>query len=187
MFLTVLSTTHPIDRLSRHLILVVAVLTTGTIGSARSQAQPAEAPPAIVNPLANHPFAAEFAACDSDQDGLLTEAEYLNRTGREKPQKLRDFKMFDLDGDQRLSLAEFVTVPVGQPDELRGTLADPVVVLTQTKLAELSQGWKGWDQGGDNLLDQSEFQSAAMTTLVPEIGRAVQQECRDRSRMPSSA
>lgn len=170
MFLTVLSTTHPIDRLSRHLILVVAVLTTGTIGSARSQAQPAEAPPAIVNPLANHPFAAEFAACDSDQDGLLTEAEYLNRTGREKPQKLRDFKMFDLDGDQRLSLAEFVTVPVGQPDELRGTLADPVVVLTQTKLAELSQGWKGWDQGGDNLLDQSEFQSAAMTTLVPGLG-----------------
>jgi hypothetical protein len=114
MFLTDPSTTYPIDRLFRRMVLIVAVLTTGAIDSVQCQAQPVEALSAVLVPLDKHPFAAEFAACDSDHDGLLTEAEYLNRTGREKPVVLREFKMFDLDGDHRISLAEFVTVPVGQ-------------------------------------------------------------------------
>jgi hypothetical protein len=159
-------------RPSSLVLLTLTLLTIGTVNSVQCQAGPAEEPPAAVVPLDKHPFAPQFAACDADHDGYLTEAEYLNREGREQPQKRRDFKMFDLDGDQRLSFAEFVTIPVGQSDELRGTLADSVVVLKQTKLKELSQGWKGWDQNADDLLDQSEFQAATLTTLVPGLASA---------------
>jgi TolB protein len=169
MFLTGPSTTYVIDRHFKRMILIVAVLTTDAIDSVRCQAQPVDALSAVVVPLAKHPFAAEFAVCDSDHDGLLTEAEYLNRTGRERPVLLREFKMFDLDGDRRISLPEFVTVPVGQSVELRGTLADSVVALKQTKLMELDHRWKEWDQNGDHQLDQPEFQSAAISKLVPGL------------------
>jgi Tol biopolymer transport system component/Ca2+-binding EF-hand superfamily protein len=122
-----------------------------------------------VVPLAENPHAAEFAACDADRDGSLTEAEYLKRVGRVRRLLLREFKMFDLDGDGRMTLAEFVTVPVGQPEEQRGRLADPVVVLAETNLARLAKGWKGWDRNGDDMLDADEFQAAAIPSLVPGL------------------
>ena len=55
---------------------------------------------------------AEFKACDANGDGVLTEVEYLKRTGREQPVLLREFKVFDIDRDGKMTQAEFVTVPV---------------------------------------------------------------------------
>ena len=88
---------------------------------------------------------AEFKACDANGDGMLTEAEYLKRVGRERAVLLREFKVFDFDSDGRMTQAEFVAVPVGQADELRGKLADPVVVLSETAMARLAKEWKAWD------------------------------------------
>jgi Ca2+-binding EF-hand superfamily protein len=119
--------------------------------------------------LAENPLGAEFAACDADRDGFLTEAEYLQRAVRERRVLLREFRMFDLDGDGRMTLAEFVTVPVGQPEEQRGTLADPVVGLVETKLARLAKEWKEWDRNGDDRLAPDEFQAAAIPALVPGL------------------
>lgn len=166
MFSTIQSASSWFDALSKHLILAAAVLTIGAIESSRCEAQPAGT---VVVPLAENPLGAQFAACDIDGNGSLTEAEYLLRAGREMPVLLRDFKMFDMDGDRRMSLAEFVTVPVGQPEELRGELADPVVVLSQTKLARLAKHWKGWDQNGDDALNPDEFKTAAIPFLVPGL------------------
>ncbi|MBI3865175.1 MAG: PD40 domain-containing protein [Planctomycetia bacterium] len=154
-------------------VVLGAVVLTGlvTIGAAqplRCQAQPAPAAGVVV-PLAENPLAAEFAACDADRDGALTEEEYLKRVGREKALLLREFRMFDLDGDRRISLAEFVTVPLGQAEELRGTLADPVVGLVETKRERLAKGWKGWDRNGDDMLSADEFQAAAIPSLVPGL------------------
>eukprot|EP00456_Euglypha_rotunda_P078987 TRINITY_DN75767_c0_g1_i1.p3 TRINITY_DN75767_c0_g1~~TRINITY_DN75767_c0_g1_i1.p3 ORF type:complete len:107 (+),score=32.61 TRINITY_DN75767_c0_g1_i1:206-526(+) len=39
----------------------------------------------------------------------------------------------------------------------------------------------------DNWIDQQMPAQGSAATELPQIGRAVQQECRDRSRMPSSA
>src|SRR4029077_16155779 len=91
------------------------------------------------------------------------------RPGRKRAVLLREFRMFDLDGDRRISLAEFVTVPIGQPEEHRGTLADPVVILVQTKLTRLVKDWKGWDRNGDDLLSRDEFQMAAIPSLIPGL------------------
>lgn len=166
MFSTTQSASSPFDALSKRVILTVVMLTIGAVESSRCQAQPAAA---VVVPLAENPLGAQFAACDVDGNGSLTESEYLFRAEREMSVLLRDFKMFDMDGDRRMSLAEFVTVPVGQPEELRGVLADPVVVLAQTKLAGLAKHWKGWDRNGDELLNPDEFQTAAIPFLVPGL------------------
>ena len=92
--------------------------------------------------LAEDAIAAEFKACDADGDGVLTEAEYLKRVGRERAVLLREFKVFDLDRDGKMTQAEFVTVPVGQAEELRGKLADPVVALSER------ERWLGWRRSG---------------------------------------
>src|SRR5262245_65326568 len=137
MQLTNQSARSPLRALARRAMLAVVVLAIGVIESPRCLAQPA---PAVgIVPLAENPLGAEFAACDVDRDGALTEAEYLTRVGRVRRLLLREFRMFDLDGDGRMSLAEFVTVPVGQPEEQRGTLADPVIVLAQKNLARLAR------------------------------------------------
>jgi len=174
MFSTNRSASRPFDAISRRVILAVFVLTIGAVDASRCRAQPvamngATTAGTAVVPLSGNPLGAEFAACDSDRDGVLTEAEYLKRAGRERTVLLREFRMFDLDGDCRMSLAEFVTVPIGQPEEQRGTLADPVSVLVQTKLARLVKDWKGWDRNGDDLLGPGEFQAAAIGSLIPGL------------------
>ncbi|MDB5384651.1 MAG: translocation protein TolB [Planctomycetaceae bacterium] len=167
MFSTSQFASSPFDAVSKLVILAVVMLTISAVElSSRCQAQPAAV---AVVPLTTHPLRAEFSACDANADGSLTEAEYLKRVGREKPVLLREFKMFDLDGDHRISLAEFVTIPIGQAAELRGTLADPVVVLAETKLARLTKDWKGWDRNGDESLDTEEFKTAAIPSLVPGL------------------
>ncbi len=160
------SASDPLASVFKRVLLTVAVLTIGMIESSRCQAQPAAT---VIVPLAENPLGAQFSACDVDGNGSLTESEYLLRAGREMPVLLREFKVFDLDGDRRISLAEFVTVPVGQSEELRGTLADPVVVLAETKLARLNKHWMGWDQNGDGVLATEEFKTAAIPFLVPGL------------------
>ncbi len=116
--------------------------------------------------LAEDAIVAEFKACDANGDGVLTEAEYLKRTGREQPVWLREFKVFDIDRDGRMTQAEFVTVPVGQADELRGKLADPVVGLSERAMARLAKEWKEWDKNGDDSLTAEEFKAADVSAQV---------------------
>lgn len=169
MFSTDQSANSLLDNLSKRIILVVVVLIISAVCAPVCHAQPAATDSAVVVSLAENPLRAEFAACDVDQDGALTEPEYLKRAGREMRVLLREFKMFDMDGDRRISLAEFVTVPIGQPDAQRGTLADPVVLLSETKRARLARDWKEWDLSGDDLLAPDEFKTAEIPSLVPGL------------------
>eukprot|EP00456_Euglypha_rotunda_P072213 TRINITY_DN65245_c0_g1_i1.p1 TRINITY_DN65245_c0_g1~~TRINITY_DN65245_c0_g1_i1.p1 ORF type:complete len:112 (+),score=10.47 TRINITY_DN65245_c0_g1_i1:27-338(+) len=51
-----------------------------------------------------------------------------------------------------------------------------------------ASGFLGWMTGSVSVTAASTFHVDLFElVLLPEIGRAVQQECRDRSRMPSSA
>jgi hypothetical protein len=75
--------------------------------------QPANAPTAATA-LAENPLAVEFQACDANADGALSEAEYLKRVAREMPVLRREFKVFDIDGDGRMNLAESGTGDGGQ-------------------------------------------------------------------------
>lgn len=116
--------------------------------------------------LAEDPLVAEFKACDANGDGVLTEAEYLKRVGREQALLLREFKVFDLDRDGKMTQAEFVTVPVGQPEEQRGKIADPVVALSEAAMARLAKEWKVWDKNGDESLSADEFKAGNVAAVV---------------------
>jgi len=109
---------------------------------------------------ANNPLVEQFKSLDADGDGLLTQDEYLKRSGREAVLLPRDFLVFDTDGDKRLSRNEFLTIPVGQPEDQRGTIFDPVIQLAESRLADLTAQWKGWDKNDDGKLDATEFQAA---------------------------
>lgn len=116
--------------------------------------------------LAEDAIVAEFKACDANGDGVLTEVEYLKRAGREQVVLLREFKVFDIDRDGKMTQAEFVTVPVGQTEELRGKLADPVVGLSEKAMARLAKEWKAWDKNGDDLLTAEEFKAGDVAAQV---------------------
>src|SRR5262249_38916536 len=59
-----------------------------------------------------NPLIPEFRRCDTDHDGVLTEAEYCRRIGFSLQDLHREFVVFDANEDARISLAEFLTVPV---------------------------------------------------------------------------
>lgn len=114
----------------------------------------------------NNPLIPEFRRCDADGDGLLTEAEYSRRIGFNQQEQHREFIVFDANRDARISLAEFLTVPVGQPDDQRGTIADPVIILCKAKLAKLIESWKQWDRNEDLVLSRMEFAKSQITSQV---------------------
>ncbi|MEK6258773.1 MAG: hypothetical protein AABP62_09135 [Planctomycetota bacterium] len=132
----------------------------------RCRAQPPTVASTDPSERPENPLAAEYRSCDADNDGLLTEAEYLNRVGQKSPIRLREFKVFDHDGDGRMNLAEFLTVAVGQPEDQRGTIPDPVILLVEASLKELTSHWGEWDQDGDALLALKEFENAAIGKRV---------------------
>ena len=166
-----LSLLLPQNRLGGSLALPVLKLLVVTISlfaveQTRCHAQPPATQSAAPSEHAENPLAAEYQSCDIDGDGLLTEAEYVKRVGREIPVLRREFKVFDSNADGRMSLAEFLTVPVGQPEDQRGTIADPVVLLAESSLKVLTRLWGEWDQDGDGLLTPNEFETAAIRKRV---------------------
>jgi len=116
-----------------------------------------------------NPLIPEFRRCDSDQDGVLTEDEYCRRIGFSRQDLHREFVIFDANGDARINLAEFLTVPVGQPEEHRGTITDPVIVLSRARLDELAGSWKRWDHNGDGVISRTEFAAAELASRVPGL------------------
>jgi hypothetical protein len=95
--------------------------------------------PDAVDVGANNPLALVFNACDADRDGFLTKDEYLKRGGQDAGVLVRDFKVFDFNRDDRLSLVEFLIIPVGQPEEQRGAVLDPVVLLAEQAFEKISE------------------------------------------------
>lgn len=167
--LRLLSKGDKMNLMSWNLQVVFGLLLLGSevaIGPSICRAQPAEKKSTDVPDDPTNPLIAEFRRCDTDQDGVLTEAEYYHRIGFSMQDQHREFIVFDADGDQRISLAEFLTVPVGQPDEHRGTITDPVIVLSKSKLTELSGLWKQWDRDNNDSLSPSEFAAAKLVARV---------------------
>src|SRR5439155_21093424 len=57
-----------------------------------------------------HP-GAKFSALDADSDVELAEAEFTAEGNLPADRLRRDFKVFDADGNGRLTMAEFLTIP----------------------------------------------------------------------------
>jgi len=123
--------------------------------------EPSAAEPDVSQTLVN-----QFVHGDLNSDGMLDEAEYL-RSGQRDIQRLRrEFRTFDADGDSRLSRQEFLTIPCGQPDELRADIADPVVQLLETASKFMTDHWNDWDLDRDGSLDATEFETSVIGQYV---------------------
>ncbi len=124
---------------------------------------------ALVSPIAqeDHPLLPLFKSRDVDEDGKLTEAEFVGAGGPDARLRKRELLTFDADRDGRLSLAEFVTIPMGQTEEQRGVIDDPVIVLAQARVEEIMKAWSKVTGNSDEPLAKPAFESADLASLVP--------------------
>lgn len=112
-----------------------------------------------------HPQA-KFSALDADADEELSETEFLAEGNLPADRLRRDFLVFDGDGDGRMTLAEFLSIPHWVREDQRTTIPDPVVLLSEASFSDLKAHWGDWDGNRDNLLNATEFKAAA-------IGRSI--------------
>jgi Ca2+-binding EF-hand superfamily protein len=109
-----------------------------------------------------------FQSLDTDQDQQLTEKEFLGG-GRDAKVGRRDFRLFDLNGDGKLSQGEFLLSPEYVPLEQRGSLPDPVTARVEQRFQEIQKQWKGWDRNADGQLAQDEFTASGLSRAVPGL------------------
>lgn len=118
------------------------------------------------------PRETEFRSRDANADQQLSQDEYTRGAGPNRAVLTREFIVFDADGDGRIRLTEFLTVPVGQPDDQRGTIPDPVVLLAEAHSKGLSEQWDAWDANGDAALSLREFDAAEIGKRVAGLEQA---------------
>ncbi len=150
------------------LLVAAARLTEPAVGQIKTPSITLKPP----IPEEQNPHVLRFRERDSDGDGILSETEYVIGAGRERKAVQREFKVFDTDGDARLNLNEFLTIPIGQPENQRGVIDEPVIQLASKRLSELMMSWEKWDTNGDGSLNNSEFASARIGLLVPGLESA---------------
>ena len=147
-----------------------------SLGGESALGQPAAPPVSLVlkAPMAadKHPLLPVFKSRDKDVDGRLTAAEYVDAGGRDVKLLKREFKVFDADHDGSLSFAEFVTIPVGQPEEQRGVIDDPVILLAERRLADMLKAWDAAGENGDKTLSKRDFETAGIGSAVPGLESA---------------
>jgi TolB protein len=122
-------------------------------------------------PVSNeeNPLRAVFVDRDSDASGGLSEAEYVADSQPDSARRKRDFLVFDADGNQQLSLDEFLTIPMGQSEIHRGVINDPVIRIAESRLTVLLERWGQWDKDSDTALDREEFTAGQMAAEVPGL------------------
>ncbi|MBC7822000.1 MAG: PD40 domain-containing protein, partial [Planctomycetaceae bacterium] len=113
---------------------------------------------------------AKFVLLDANSDGQLTEAEFTAEGSLPANRLSRDFKVFDADSDGRMTLAEFLTIPFWVPESQRTPIADPIVLLSEKALKELTDRWDEWDADGDGALNIQEFDAAKVGQQVRGLG-----------------
>ncbi|QDT96524.1 EF-hand domain-containing protein [Gimesia aquarii] len=111
-----------------------------------------------------------FSTKDSDKDGRISKAEYVSSFPKEKqPEAKRDFLLFNRDGDDHLSLAEYRTIPGQVPVALRSELPHPLTSMIKKQMNRIEKNWGQWDQDGDDVLSPKEYESTTLKTYIPSI------------------
>ncbi|MBD3673312.1 MAG: PD40 domain-containing protein [Planctomycetaceae bacterium] len=111
-----------------------------------------------------------FAATDADGSDMIEREEYLKRQGA-KDILARDFQLFDFDGNEVLSLAEFSCTPGVIHPSLRGPIPDPIEGLRLVALDALEQSFPNWSDNPDREVSAQSFVIDYNASLSPENKR----------------
>lgn len=138
-------------------------------GSVRGYAQPHSI--RLKPPISNeeNPLWTVFVGRDLDASQGLSEAEYIADSQPDSAGRKRDFSVFDVDGNQQLSLDEFLTIPMGQSELHRGVINDPVIRIAESRLTMMLERWGQWDRDSDTALDRDEFVAGRIAADIPGL------------------
>jgi len=115
---------------------------------------------------ADKKVAEAFRQLDADQDEGLALEEFLKWTG--EPARLkRDFRLFDFDGNRRLSADEFRAASGLVPAAERGTIPDPFDGLLDQGVAALDDTYNHWDQNLAQTVPAPNFALKFHRSLAP--------------------
>ena len=112
----------------------------------------------------------EFEKADADGNGSIDLEEYLKR---DDPKNVltRDFRLFDFNENQSLSLSEFSCTPGVIHPSLRGPIPDPVEGLRLVAIDALEQSFPDWSDNPDREVSAQNFVIDYTGSLSPENKR----------------
>lgn len=87
-----------------------------------------------------------FNTLDLNKDQRLQLDEYVRHTPSKADILKRDFKLFDIDQNNKLSFNEFMTTPLVVPIEDRGPLPDPLDAYVDHAMTAMDKSFDDWDQ-----------------------------------------
>ena len=117
--------------------------------------------------LENHPLLPVFKSLDTDKNGELSEAEFVGAGGPDARLRKRQLQVFDGNRDGNLNFAEFLTVPMGQPEDQRGVIDDPVIMLAEARFEDVMKAWEKVTGSRDEPLTRPAFEAAKLSSIVP--------------------
>lgn len=109
-------------------------------------------------------FTVAFHNLDGDQDKSLNLNEFL-RGRTDVPVATRDYRMADSDDNEKLTLPEFLTIPVVVPLPQRGPLPDIITGLVDQIVAALDAACDDWHKTPERELDARQFTSAIASQM----------------------
>ena len=121
---------------------------------------------------------AKFGKLDRDGDRSLTWDEYRSAAAKDKePAAKRDFHLFDLDHDGKLTPDEFWAIPSSVTKaSTRGPLDDPVLGMMRQFIASLDQRFEQWDQQPKRLIAVSVFKAEIAATIKFDVEHFTDEE-----------
>lgn len=90
-------------------------------------------------------YEARFNALDLNKDQQLQLDEYVRHVPAKAHILKRDFELFDVDRNNKLSLNEYKTTPLVAPIEDRGPLPDPMDAYVDHAMAAMDKSFDDWD------------------------------------------
>lgn len=144
--------------LTWHCKTVIALTAVaGFAGKSLSAGDQKETAPRTV--VAPETVVTAFAKADRNNDRQLSLEEFLtDRIPADAAR--RDFRLFDSNADDALSLHEFWAVPPSVNAEVRGSLPDPMQILIDQIMSALDKSLDNWDTKPEVEIDANGFVTA---------------------------